>query len=299
MPILPEPPQYHAPVSAANPIPPPVRPIGKWRLVAAWWVAQAVFIALVIPPYVALASNVDGPKGRLWGSVELSIYPEMLSERGYWLVLASTVGVIIALQLAILLPVRKPRPRLAQGWPLWVAISAAGMCGAVLAGALFAAILMIPLALGWSWESQVNESAFPAFLGSIAITWAVGTPLLVVLVRRRLAAGDSHERTLQRLSATLFKGTLIEAALIIPLDIMVRRKTDCYSGTGTFWGMTLCIGVGLITLGPAVLLPIFAHRHKPWFKDHCDACGYDLSGLATPKGESPPRCPECGAGWRA
>ena len=34
--------------------------------------------------------------------------------------------------------------------------------------------------------------------------------------------------------------------------------------------------------------------HSAWYAQHCDACGYDMTGC--PRAE---RCPECGAGWKS
>jgi rubrerythrin len=53
------------------------------------------------------------------------------------------------------------------------------------------------------------------------------------------------------------------------------------------------MSVGIVALGPAVLLPILSRRRKRWYAGRCDACGYDMTG--TPSAD---RCPECGAGWR-
>ncbi|MBY0311720.1 MAG: hypothetical protein K2W85_06605 [Phycisphaerales bacterium] len=276
------------------------RAIGKWRLLAMWWIAQAVLIALALPAYVGFATSVNASKGDWLGSVSLSDYTQAIGDLGFWQVLGWTAGIITILQLAILLPVRQPRPRLKKGWPLWLAIAATGACGAMLAGgiALAASILITGLTTTPSEASVVMWMLLSVMVAS----WLVATPLIMAFARNRLNAGQSHDLVLRRVSALLFKGTVIEAALIIPLDIMVRTRTSCYCEMGTFWALTLCIGVGIITLGPIVLLPVFARRNKPWFKNHCDACGYDLSGLPAPKGESAsttPRCPECGAGWRA
>ena len=120
------------------------------------------------------------------------------------------------------------------------------------------------------------------------IAWAVATPLLVVFLSR-----GKRETRLGRLASLLFMGTVVEAAAIVPLDVMMRRKTDCYCDTGTFYALSACGTVGLFALGPAILLPILAKRRKRWYLGHCDVCGYDMS--ATPRAA---RCSECGAGWR-
>ena len=115
---------------------------------------------------------------------------------------------------------------------------------------------------------------------------------------RGLKSGKRHEALLGRIAATLFVGTLVEAAAIMPIDVMYRRKQDCYCFAGTFGAYALLLAAGLLTLGPAILLPVLARRRKRWYGSCCDCCGYDMTGLI---GASRviDRCPECGAGWRA
>lgn len=270
-------------------------PLGKWTLVSLWWIAQTLFVLLTMPAGGILAGSVDGPAGRPFGIFSISEYMNVFTDGEYWIAAVCVCAGFIVLQLMMLLPVRRPRPRLKRGWPLWFAVGAAGLCGAVLAGAIVAAAISITMLV--DKDELYSMLLTWLFLPTMIVGWLVATPLLHAFARRHLAAGHTHEFTLQRISALLFKGTLIEAALIIPLDIMIRRKTNCYSGTSTFWAMTMCIGVGLVSLGPAVLLPIFGRRNKPWFAQHCDACGYDMTGIAAAPGAQP-RCPECGTGWR-
>ena len=40
------------------------------------------------------------------------------------------------------------------------------------------------------------------------------------------------------------------AAAAIPLDLMIRKKSDCYCDDSTFWTLTLCWAAGALTLGP-------------------------------------------------
>ncbi|MEX2218098.1 MAG: hypothetical protein WD749_05000 [Phycisphaerales bacterium] len=128
-----------------------------------------------------------------------------------------------------------------------------------------------------------------AIVGTLLVSWAIATPLLLRFLRR----GHADDR-LGRVAAWLFTGTVVEAAAVIPLDIMVRRKTDCYCGEGTLWTLTICWGVGLWALGPAIWLIPLARRRKRWYAGVCPVCGYDMTGLA-----DAPRCPECGSGWKA
>jgi hypothetical protein len=116
----------------------------------------------------------------------------------------------------------------------------------------------------------------------------VFTPLIVAFLRQ-----DDTESALARLASRLFLGTVIEVVALIPLDIMVRRKTSCFCGQGTFIALTTCFGIGTLLAGPAAWLPLLARRRKRWYRGHCPRCAYDMRGCL-----KAPHCPECGTGWR-
>lgn len=195
-------------------------------------------------------------------------------------------GVIVALQGAFLVPVQRPGVS-ARGKSLWVTFGAAGFAAAALFTALTLTLYEVLLTL-FDVENVGDVSVFLVAIVAQGVAWVIATPLLVSFVRR-----DMRETTLGRLAAWLFTGTIIEVVAIIPLDVMIRRKTDCYCYAGTFFALVITGGVGLFALGPAVLLPLFAERRKRWYGEHCGACGYDMTG--NPNAD---RCPECGAGWR-
>jgi hypothetical protein len=167
-----------------------------------------------------------------------------------------------------------------------VSIAVAAMASAaLLIGLASGAIETCELIVGGELD---GGSYALAILGGLSGGWLVGTPLIAAFVR----AGPRESR-LQRLAARLFLGTVVEAVAIIPLDVMVRRKTSCYCGEGTFWSLTFCGSVGVLMLGPAVFL-LLGRRRKRWLSGRCEVCEYDMSGCMDAE-----RCPECGAGWRS
>ena len=193
---------------------------------------------------------------------------------------------MVAAQAVLLWPVRRPAPRMNAGASAWMSVGTAALaCALLTGGGLAAAADLVWLAT----KQDIADPAVWTICGAIVLTWALFTPLLMSFCRRH-----RRETALTRLASRLFLGTIIEAAAIIPLDVMVRRRASCYCGHGTYWALIICGSVGFFALGPAVLLPILARRRKRWYGGHCDACGYDMSG--TPGAD---RCPECGAGWRA
>lgn len=175
-------------------------------------------------------------------------------------------------------------PRRGNGVPVLLSVSIAAMGAALLVAALLgAATSVVDLTVGR--ETDVTTIVM---LSGGALAWIAFTPLILAFCRR-----GRPESALAKLAARLFLGTIIEAAAIIPLDVMVRKKFSCYCGQGTFWALTFCWGVGALALGPVVFLLPLSGRRKRWMYGLCDVCDYDLSGCMDAE-----RCPECGAGWK-
>jgi hypothetical protein len=197
-------------------------------------------------------------------------------------------------------------------WRFWLIVAGAGVPCTIwlmlrtrkrssvhlsLAIATFGAGLL-SLAIPWVvysvYQTLLNRGAADrpfalAGIGAVGLTWIIATPLLIRFSRR-----VPVEDALGRIAARLFLGTVIEAAAVIPIDVMVRRKSQCYCAEGTLWTLTLCWGMGAVFLGPAIWLIPLARRRRRWLAGHCDVCDYDMSACMGAE-----RCPECGSGWRA
>jgi hypothetical protein len=199
--------------------------------------------------------------------------------------------IIAAMQAVLLWPVRKPTIG-ANGRSIWFTAITAALAGT----ALLAGVIALLADVGYLIDSKILNSVETrtmerALLASGFASWIILTPLMVAFVRRPDPAG--LEGRLNRLASRLLMGTVIEAVASIPIALMVRRKTDCYCGQGTFWAMFVHIGLGALLIGPALVLPVLAKRRRAWYAGHCPACGYDMKGLTNAA-----RCPECGSGWK-
>lgn len=170
-----------------------------------------------------------------------------------------------------------------HGMPVLVSLSIAGFVASLLIVGMVAGALSGADLLGI--ELRVDMIGFLVFL--MIPGWVIATPLVAVFTRK----WRGSER-IYRLSSLLFRGTVIGAAAMIPLDVMVRRKTDCYCNEGTFWALTWCWAAGLVALGPVVYLLPARRQQRRRMRGMCEFCGYDMSG--TPDAA---RCPECGAEW--
>jgi hypothetical protein len=261
----------------------------KWRLAGTWWVVQSgLVLVAMVAMMVYLSLRFRSPLS-VEVSQSLRDVARAVEEREFWTWwLGVSVGLSVV-QAVILWPVRRPAARWGgPGRSMWVTLV---VCSLLIAGVWSGAVLslmdVVWLAGGYDW-SRDNPDAWMWLLGPLLIGWAAATPLVV-----RFTKGGRREDRLGRIASRLFLGTVIEVVAIVPLDVMVRRKTDCYCGRGTFWAFLACGTAGLAALGPAVLLPLIARRRKRWYAGDCDACGYDMSGTMGAE-----RCPECGAGWR-
>lgn len=270
----------------------------KSRLLATFWLAQALVLYTGGAAWQVLAETAD-PRGHEFGTLSPVRMGRMLTRPEYVLGCTLAIGILMLMQWLLLAPVRKPRARHEHGRPLWLSMTAAGAGVAALAAALLYAAIEgakraglgppeLPPEIGASW---VPLAAW------CLVCWAIATPLLVAFCRKRLRQGSRWEEVLGVVSARLFMGTIIEVAAIMPLDVLVRRRENCYCWAGTFIALTACGALGLALVGPVILLPALARRRKRWYGGHCDCCGYDMTGLLSRSGID--RCPECGAGWKS
>ncbi|MHC5002232.1 MAG: hypothetical protein ACYTJ0_03840 [Planctomycetota bacterium] len=237
----------------------------RWQFVVLYWLVQtiAAYFFSVVLVWVFLSDALDGTLG--------------------WLAPFGLTVVIVGLQLVFLLPIRRPAVT-TRGWPILLSLAVGGLLVGVLACAF---VLAAGHVLATYGLVDLDHAAL-VLAGVLAGTWLVSTPLLVAFCRR-----GRREQVLQRVAAGIFVGTIVEAAAIIPLDALIRRREDCICATGTFVGLAICGSVGLFVFGPAVLLPLLLRHRKRWYGRRCAVCGYDMTGN---RGAS--QCPECGSGWR-
>lgn len=278
----------------------PRRVMSKWSIMALFWLAQAVFATLFVPLWVGHTGTVDGKNGSALGSLRWEVLDDLWMDAGFWVFITILLGSMMLLQTILIWPVRRPVAAAHRGWPLRFSIAVAGFAGATLALAIAATVVGLLTVFDEELVEWLFQDAWD-FFGALFIlllgAWVPMTILLWRFTRRRLQAGQTPESVLARISARLLMGSMVEAAAVIPFDIMVRRKTDCYCAMGTFWALTLCIGVGVFAAGPAIFLIVLSRRRQSWYAGRCASCGYDLRSLLT-SGRGIDRCPECGAGWK-
>lgn len=108
-----------------------------------------------------------------------------------------------------------------------------------------------------------------------------------------LVGGGEWPRRFGRMYRMLIAGTVLELLITIPIDVQVRKRTNCYCGEGTFFSLIIGLTAILWVFGPGIAILFFIrHRQRLEQGGCCLQCGYNLHGLTSD------RCPECGRPFR-
>lgn len=263
-------------------------------LLLLYWLVQPVFVFLGSTTFLMLL-----PEEWLYGPPTMDALVGLLSSPGYWISMVVLTGVITFAQGMMLVPVRKPGLTGRGGRSVRLTLLIAGVGWALLSLSLILTLLSGVAALGtWDWVErqfgpvlpmEIPDGVIWAMLITTAfVCWLVPTLLLFIFTRR-----GEREDVMTRIANYLLLGTAAEALLVIPIDAMLRRKTECYCAEGSFYGLMFLGAVGTLAAGPAIVLPLFARRRRGWYRTHCGSCGYDMSGSMDAS-----QCPECGKRWR-
>lgn len=162
--------------------------------------------------------------------------------------------------------------------PMWVSILIGASLAAILCGGLIGAVISVPYALDWS---DVR--------GGEAMMIVTGVFWLWWLAIFAWAGRSPWREKYRKVYVWLVRGTILELAVTVPVDLLVRRRTNCHCDHGSFWALIGGIGTAGILFGPGVVF-LMLRRRVVWAHpdEICFGCGYDLRATVDP------RCPECG-----
>ena len=224
-------------------------------------------------------------------SIDWAQYPsEVLAAIGkdeWWAMFGIPAVVIVVTQAVFLIPMFSKRPpRGERSMSLLLSLVIAAAVAAMLTFALMLGVTeFVQTVLEASLDLD-DTLAMTVLVAALVGSWGFWSGILLVFSR-----GIWADRALGRLVGLLVGGTLLEVLVVLPLDIMVRRRTDCYCFAGTFFALCLAVIATLWLAGPGVVIALMSKKHRLWRETHCERCGYA-------KGPSPgPKCPECGYAW--
>lgn len=278
--------------------------VAIWFAALLSYVVVLMVLATLVYLFVLYADFSAGLSEFLMSIAEFEL-PDLSSP--YWWMYCGGPSVMVATsQFIFLVPAGIERPRQGVGSrSLTLSLVAAGIpAGLLLAGIVYAATDAAVLLIGSSDYDEMSVMQFPppspeeAGLGLwlmailrfpwvlLPASWLVMSLLLLAYCRRHAGRGRWG-----RILGLLFGGTILELIIVVPVDIMVRRRTDCYCAAGTFHSLLFAALALVWVVGPGAFLALTSRRRRLWQETHCLWCGY-------PRGPSPgPVCPECGTEW--
>ncbi len=225
--------------------------------------------------------------GMLLAMVALAAPPDPHHDvAGDLLIIVVSATVFLGLQALVLLPVWRPKARSKRGVPVIVSLTAAALVVAVLVGG-FAAALHDAIRARGAPDTYARTGLLVAL-----VAWPIGTLLFVGYARSRRS--DSREELLSRVTRGILKGTAFEALAVLPLDLMIRRKHDCYCVAGSVLAWAICVALGVLVFGPAALLPALSKARDDWYRERCDSCGARRASAALADGYRGPTAEVCG-----
>ena len=208
----------------------------KWPLLVA-----ALYLALLIVLTLPASLLAFAPKVSLGEALGIfAAWP-------YWLWLA-VMFVSQLLLLAVPIRLASQRP-VAQG-PIWRTILAGGLMAGGLAAGAFLSI--------YEFCCRGNGGSG---VGWAAIALGILTWCLWAVIFSRMSHGLTPADLVSRQCQSLFKGSILELLIAVPMHIVARYRDYCCAGLMTFFGLTMGFSVMLFAFGPAVFF-LFAERWK-------------------------------------
>ncbi len=196
-----------------------------------------------------------------------------------WIFIAA---IIVGTQVIFILPLVRPPTAAMHGKSLALSMLIAAFIASLCTFALVTFVFSLVMTMFFDFHEQDEMKQWFVY-SFLACSWIFWSVLLLIFVQR-----NSHDsRPLVRLTGLLFASSLVEFLLAIPLTIMVKRRSDCYCETGSFFALIASFIAALWLFGPFMVILLF-WRKRPWHKDHCLVCGYPrkVTGVCV--------CNECG-----
>ncbi len=210
---------------------------------------------------------------------------EIIASGGFWLYAYVPALILTLMQVVFLVPAfRKPAGHMVRGKSLTFSLIIIGMFGGLGGAGLTWAVVSV--IFEYELISDVDDWGVFPILIMLVLSWVFWT-LVLCRATRNKKRDDVLTIVLRRVVA----GTILEVIVVLPLDIMIRRRTDCYCSTGSFWTLSLAVMRGWRMLGPGIVLALTSRERRMILEQWCLQCGYE-------KGPNPgSNCPECGDAW--
>jgi hypothetical protein len=158
------------------------------------------------------------------------------------------------------------------------------ICGLIM-GALFEGVLALMTSTEEEFYALQRLSAIPV-IGA----WIVGGALWAFFLRRSASSRDPAG--LDLLLRRILAGTAVELVLGLPIALLIRRRSECYCSTATFFNFAFGTAALLWICGPWSVLFLTRKARANWSRTACASCGY-------PRRSGGSECSECGQAFAA
>jgi len=170
----------------------------------------------------------------------------------YWLVIAIFV---LSAALLMVVPVKGAEGIQIRKRRIFTPIVAVSVAVAILIAGVVASVMAA--IFGDKFWIHLDNVRFWIAIAIIAALWV----LWFFLFRRYAKLEGSPEQITDRITAFLFKGSILELLVAVSCHIIVRKRGDCSAPIMTFFGIATGIAVMLMTFGPGVYW-LFLKRAK-------------------------------------
>lgn len=243
----------------------------RWPVIAAGVIGYVAVMALVLG-VIWLALALSQEDGFTAARVVAGLFPLRESDpdtRTTWEITGFAAALLCISQFAFLVPVVPRRlPQRGRARSLVASMAAAGFVAAVLTCGLAVAVFGLmqlllahaspkldPLDVHLAGEKYLGW----ALLALLFASWVLWSTLLVRFARRVPGQG-----ALATAAGWLLAGTIAEVLVVLPLDIMVRRRTGCYCAAPSFWALCISTWALLWLAGPGIVIALLSRRRRWW-----------------------------------
>jgi len=161
------------------------------------------------------------------------------------------VAIVVAAQMCLLLvPVKSADASYRPQRSIWVPVAASGLAmGVLLVGIIICVASVI-------WGDDIPDVIGWVSLGGLGVSWLVWSILFY-----RLYRFAEPRRLIDRLTAWMIRGSVLELLVAVPSHIIVRRRGDCCTPAATFLGISTGVVVMALAFGPGLFF-LFRRRFE-------------------------------------
>ena len=253
-----------------------------------------IFIWLAITPFESWPSTANATLSLTedyWRFLVSLAYWQFDVTGKIWLVAIAAVWA--TLTVAFLAPITGRVQLLQHGRSLRSSVAVAVLMGSVICGLIMGALIEGVLALMTSTEEEfyaLQRLSAIAVISAVIGAWIVGGALWAIFLRR--AGSSRNPAGLDLLLRRILAGTAVELVLGLPIALLIRRRSECYCSTATFFNFAFGTAALLWICGPWSVLFLTRKARANWSRTACASCGY-------PRRSGGSECSECGQAFAA